>query len=226
MGLLGGLAGLWGSQGAAGDLKDLAKENRKAIGAANTSNRSFADQLLAMSHPDMSGSDLGNLMFSQGENEAQRQHDTDLATTLRQNLRSGAPLSTTDVIGGFDRQNANQWADRRSSATLQGLMGVLPSGAAIQTAGSLGRALPETMDPSLMAESIGLNNSALPNFLNAIDPSSMLTSLFGGGQQPTGYGNTANINQSGDIMAAYGNGSQQPQGNNAMLLQLLPYLLG
>jgi hypothetical protein len=79
------------------------------------------------------------LLFQQGEGEATRQHDIDLATTLRQNLRSGSPLSTTDIIGGFDRQNAGQWQDKMAEAKLKGILGVLPGASALNIAGSCGQ---------------------------------------------------------------------------------------
>jgi hypothetical protein len=87
----------------------------------------------------MSGQDLGALLFQQGQGEATRQHDIDLATTLRQNIRSGSPLSTTDIMGGFDRQNAGQWQDKMADAKLKGMLGVLPGASALNIAGSVGK---------------------------------------------------------------------------------------
>jgi hypothetical protein len=183
MGILDSAAGFFGAQGASKDLKDLAKNNRDAIKNSNASNLLFAHQLLDMSHPNMSGTDLGNLLFSQGEQQATRQHDIDLATTLRQNLRSGSPLSIADVTGGFDRQNQGAWADRRTNATLQGLTGVLPTSAAIQTAGNLGRNMPATMDPATMGQSIMLDNSKWSTLLSSLNLGGMMDTVFGGGQQ-------------------------------------------
>jgi hypothetical protein len=150
----------------------------------------------------MSGTDLGNLLFSQGEQQATKQHDIDLATTLRQNLRSGSPLSIADVTGGFDRQNQGAWADRRTNATLQGLTGVLPTSAAIQTAGNLGRNMPATMDPATMGQSIMLDNSKWSTLLAGLtDP---LQSLFGGsagGASPQGQATTDQKGQNAMTLA-------------------------
>jgi hypothetical protein len=102
------------------DQKKLAKLNARLQAEQNAKNQAWAEHILDISHPQMSGQDLGALLFQQGQGEATRQHDIDLATTLRQNLRSGAPLSTTDIMGGFDRQNAGQWQDKMADAKAEG----------------------------------------------------------------------------------------------------------
>jgi hypothetical protein len=131
----------WGSEAGATahDQKQLAKLNARLVAEQNAKNQAWAEHILDISHPQMSGQDLGNLLFQQGEGEATRQHDIDLATTLRQNLRSGSPLSTTDIMGGFDRQNAGQWQDKLAEARLKGMLGVLPGASALNIAGSVGK---------------------------------------------------------------------------------------
>jgi hypothetical protein len=196
IGLAGGLLGGQAAGATGHDLRDLAKRNAQYQAEENAKNRAFAEHLLDISHPQMSGTDLGNLLFSQGEGEATRQHDINLATVLRQNLRAGSPLSIGDVTGGFDRQNSNAWADRKSSATLQGLLGVLPGASAINAAGGLGRGIAPQLDPSTYSTGTMLSNYAGANTLASIAPSlQALVGLFsgqGGGQQSQpnpGFGN-------------------------------------
>jgi hypothetical protein len=134
----------------------------------------------------MSGQDLGALLFQQGQGEATRQHDIDLATTLRQNIRSGAPLSATDIMGGFDRQNAGQWQDKMADAKLKGMLGVLPGASALNIAGSVGKG--EAPQMSGISESaMNMNNFAGENTLASLGQN--LQALFGAfgkqGQSPT-----------------------------------------
>src|SRR4051794_28619607 len=126
VGLLGGLMGGSEAGQTYHDQKQLAKLNAKLVAEQNARNQAWAEHILDISHPQMSGEDLGALLFQQGEGEATRQHDIDLATTLRQNIRSGSPLSSTDIMGGFDRQNAGQWQGKLVDAKLKGILGVLP----------------------------------------------------------------------------------------------------
>jgi hypothetical protein len=176
LGLAGGLLG--GSEAGATyhDQKKLAQLNAKLQAEQNAKNQAWAEHILDISHPQMSGEDLGALLFQQGQGEATRQHDIDLATTLRQNLRSGSPLSTTDIIGGFDRQNAGQWQDKMAEAKLKGILGVLPGASALNIAGAVGKG--EAPQLSGISESaMNMGNFAGSNTLASIAPS--LQALFG-----------------------------------------------
>jgi hypothetical protein len=172
-------AGLLGGSAAGAtyhDQKKLAELNAKLQAEQNAKNQAWAEHILDISHPQMSGEDLGALLFQQGQGEATRQHDIDLATTLRQNLRSGAPLSTTDIIGGFDRQNAGQWQDKMAEAKLKGILGVLPGASALNIAGAVGKG--EAPQLSGISESaMNMSNFAGANTLASIAPS--LQALFG-----------------------------------------------
>jgi hypothetical protein len=139
LGLAGGLMGGAAAGSTYHDQKKLAELNAKLQAEQNAKNQAWAEHILDISHPQMSGEDLGALLFQQGQGEATRQHDIDLATTLRQNLRSGSPLSTTDIMGGFDRQNAGQWQDKMADARLKGMLGVLPGASALNIAGAVGK---------------------------------------------------------------------------------------
>jgi hypothetical protein len=149
------------------DQKQLAKLNAKLVAEQNARNQAWAEHILDISHPQMSGEDLGALLFQQGQGEATRQHDIDLATTLRQNLRSGAPLSTADIIGGFDRQNAGQWEDKKAEATLKGILGVLPGASALNIAGSVGRGEAPQMT-GISESAMNMANFAGSNTLGSI----------------------------------------------------------
>jgi hypothetical protein len=167
LGIAGGLLG--GSEAGATyhDQKKLAELNAKLQAEQNAKNQAWAEHILDISHPQMSGEDLGALLFQQGQGEATRQHDIDLATTLRQNLRSGAPLSTTDIIGGFDRQNAGQWQDKMADARLKGILGVLPGASALNIAGAVGKG--EAPQMSGISESaMNMNNFAGSNTLASL----------------------------------------------------------
>jgi hypothetical protein len=184
LGIAGGLLG--GSEAGATyhDQKKLAELNAKLQAEQNAKNQAWAEHILDISHPQMSGEDLGALLFQQGQGEATRQHDIDLATTLRQNLRSGAPLSTTDIIGGFDRQNAGQWQDKMADARLKGILGVLPGASALNIAGAVGKG--EAPQMSGISESaMNMNNFAGSNTLASLAQN--LPALLGafGGQRGT-----------------------------------------
>lgn len=149
------------------DQKQLAKLNAKLQAEQNARNQAWAEHILDISHPQMSGEDLGALLFQQGQGEATRQHDIDLATTLRQNLRSGAPLSATDIIGGFDRQNAGQWQDKMADAKLKGILGVLPGASALNIAGSVGEGKAPQMT-GISESAMNMSNFAGSNTLAAL----------------------------------------------------------
>jgi hypothetical protein len=176
LGLGAGLLGGSEAGATAHDQKQLAKLNAKLQAEQNAKNQAWAEHILDISHPQMSGQDLGALLFQQGEGEATRQHDIDLATTLRQNLRSGSPLSTTDIMGGFDRQNAGQWQDKLADARLKGMLGVLPGASALNIAGSVGKG--EAPQMSGMSESaMNMSNFAGGNTLASLGQN--LQALFG-----------------------------------------------
>jgi hypothetical protein len=176
LGLGAGLLGGSEAGATAHDQKQLAKLNARLVAEQNAKNQAWAEHILDISHPQMSGQDLGNLLFQQGEGEATRQHDIDLATTLRQNLRSGSPLSTTDIMGGFDRQNAGQWQDKLADARLKGMLGVLPGASALNIAGSVGKG--EAPQMSGMSESaMNMSNFAGGNTLASLGQN--LQALFG-----------------------------------------------
>jgi hypothetical protein len=176
LGLGAGLLGGSEAGATAHDQKQLAKLNARLQAEQNAKNQAWAEHILNISHPQMSGQDLGNLLFQQGEGEATRQHDIDLATTLRQNLRSGSPLSTTDIMGGFDRQNAGQWQDKLAEARLKGMLGVLPGASALNIAGSVGKG--EAPQMSGMSESaMNMSNFAGGNTLASLGQN--LQALFG-----------------------------------------------
>jgi hypothetical protein len=176
VGLLGGLMGGAEADATAHDQKQLAKLNARLVAEQNAKNQAWAEHVLDISHPQMSGQDLGALLFQQGEGEATRQHDIDLATTLRQNVRSGAPLSTTDIMGGFDRQNAGQWQDKMADAKLKGILGVLPGASALNIAGSVGRGTAPQMT-GISEDAMNTANFAGANTLASLGQN--LQALFG-----------------------------------------------
>lgn len=176
VGLLGGLMGGAEAGATAHDQKQLAKLNARLVAEQNAKNQAWAEHILDISHPQMSGQDLGNLLFQQGEGEATRQHDIDLATTLRQNLRSGSPLSTTDIMGGFDRQNAGQWQDKLAEARLKGMLGVLPGASALNIAGSVGKGEAPQMS-GISEAALNTANNAGSNTLASLGQN--LQALFG-----------------------------------------------
>jgi hypothetical protein len=176
LGLAGGLMGGAEAGQTYHDQKKLAELNARLQAEQNAKNQAWAEHILDISHPQMSGEDLGALLFQQGQGEATRQHDIDLATTLRQNLRSGAPLSTTDIMGGFDRQNAGQWQDKMADARLKGILGVLPGASALNIAGSVGKG--EAPQMSGISESaMNMGNFAGGNTLASLGQN--LQALFG-----------------------------------------------
>jgi hypothetical protein len=167
LGLGAGLLGGSEAGATAHDQKQLAKLNAKLIAEQNARNQAWAEHILDISHPQMSGEDLGALLFQQGQGEATRQHDIDLATTLRQNLRSGSPVSATDIIGGFDRQNAGAWEDKRAEARLKGMLGVLPGASALNIAGSVGQGTAPQM-AGISESALNMKNFAGANTLAAL----------------------------------------------------------
>jgi hypothetical protein len=182
LGLAGGLMGGAAAGSTYHDQKKLAELNAKLQAEQNAKNQAWAEHILDISHPQMSGQDLGALLFQQGQGEATRQHDIDLATTLRQNLRSGSPLSTTDIMGGFDRQNAGQWQDKMAEARLKGMLGVLPGASALNIAGSVGKG--EAPQMSGISESaMNQSNFAGANTLGVLAQTlPALMGAFGGKQ--------------------------------------------
>jgi hypothetical protein len=176
LGLAGGLLGGSEAGQTYHDQKKLAELNAKLQAEQNAKNQAWAEHILDISHPQMSGQDLGALLFQQGQGEATRQHDIDLATTLRQNIRSGSPLSSTDIMGGFDRQNAGQWQDKMAEARLKGMLGVLPGASALNIAGSVGKG--EAPQLSGISESaMNMGNFAGGNTLATLGQN--LQALFG-----------------------------------------------
>jgi hypothetical protein len=167
LGLAGGLMGGSAAGATYHDQKKLAELNAKLQAEQNAKNQAWAEHILDISHPQMSGEDLGALLFQQGQGEATRQHDIDLATTLRQNLRSGSPLSATDIIGGFDRQNAGQWQDKMVDAKLKGTLGVLPGASALNIAGAVGKGEAPQMS-GISENAMNMSNFALPNTLASL----------------------------------------------------------
>jgi hypothetical protein len=176
VGLLGGLMGGAEAGQTYHDQKKLAELNAKLQAEQNAKNQAWAQHILDISHPQMSGQDLGALLFQQGQGEATRQHDIDLATTLRQNIRSGAPLSATDIMGGFDRQNAGQWQDKMAEAKLKGMLGVLPGASALNIAGSVGKGEAPQMT-GITPEAMNQANLAGTNTLASLGQN--LQALFG-----------------------------------------------
>jgi hypothetical protein len=176
LGLAGGLLGGSEAGQTYHDQKKLAELNARLQAEQNAKNQAWAEHILDISHPQMSGQDLGALLFQQGQGEATRQHDIDLATTLRQNIRSGSPLSSTDIMGGFDRQNAGQWQDKMAEARLKGMLGVLPGASALNIAGSVGKG--EAPQLSGISESaMNMGNFAGGNTLATLGQN--LQALFG-----------------------------------------------
>jgi hypothetical protein len=186
LGLAGGLMGGAEAGQTYHDQKKLAELNARLQAEQNAKNQAWAEHILDISHPQMSGQDLGALLFQQGQGEATRQHDIDLATTLRQNVRSGAPLSTTDIMGGFARQNAGQWQDKMADARLKGILGVLPGASALNIAGSVGKG--EAPQMSGISESaMNMGNFAGGNTLASLGQN--LQALFGAFDKKDANGN-------------------------------------
>src|SRR4051794_38555936 len=176
LGLAGGLLGGSEAGQTYHDQKKLAELNAKLQAEQNAKNQAWAEHILDISHPQMSGEDLGALLFQQGQGEATRQHDIDLATTLRQNLRSGSPLSSTDIMGGFDRQNAGQWQDKMAEARLKGILGVLPGASALNIAGAVGKGEAPQMT-GISESAMNMANFAGSNTLASLGQN--LQALFG-----------------------------------------------
>ena len=115
----------------------VAKYNAEQQAKENEIQRQFALKLLDMSHPQMTGDELGDLLFAQGQGEYNEQSNKAMQMALRQNMRLGMPTSANKITAGFAGENAKGMADRRSASTLQGIMGVLPGATAQQVAGGL-----------------------------------------------------------------------------------------
>ena len=146
---LGGLLGLGGAAINASqmpDYEDIAKENRKFQERENKINRDFGLHLLNISRPAISSKDLGNLLFAQNEQAYNQQINSGLKAALLQNTRTGSPYSAHRIAQDYSSEAATQRGDRAAQARLQGIMGVLPGAAALQTAGTLGHTPAPQMD--------------------------------------------------------------------------------
>lgn len=136
-GLLGGAMNARAASQASEQFEKVAKINAEAAARENAIQREFALKLLDMSRPQMSADELGDLLFSQGQQTYNENQNRMLQATLRNNLRQGMPVSNADIMSRFADEGARSMADRRADATLKGITGTLPGAAAIQSAASL-----------------------------------------------------------------------------------------
>lgn len=111
--------------------------NAKQVGVANKANVGYGREILDMGTPDMRASQLGDLLFAQGQGEANEQNDRALQQAMMTNLRRGGGSSNADLITRFASEGAGELGDRRAQSTLQGIQGVQPNQAALQVAGNL-----------------------------------------------------------------------------------------
>lgn len=119
------------------DQLEAAKLNIKFQKEEAERQREFARNILDMSRPQMSATELGNLLFAQGQQTFDQQNNGMLTKVLAQNLRAGSPQSGNDITSSFSRRSAETMDDRRVDATLKGITGTLPGAAAIQSAAAL-----------------------------------------------------------------------------------------
>jgi hypothetical protein len=186
----GAVAGYLNQKKAADATKGVAQENLQYQKDAAASQQAFAREVLAMSKPNISSEDLGNLLFQQGAQQRQISLDNSLQTLLRGNLRAGSPSSAGELVAAANSKNASTMGDLRSSSTLQGILGTLPSAAAIGTAGNLY----QTQTPQ---NSWQPDYTALPQFLgnsaNILD--SLMSKYAGssGGGYPTSSGGYSTV---------------------------------
>jgi len=160
----------------------LARENMAGTDRENNTKRDFALRTLDMSHPNLSSQELGDLLFSQGEQGFNEQSDRGLAMTLRRNMRTGSPLSSADIAAKFNERAAAARGDRRSESKLKGILGVLPGAAAQQSAASLygstqtpqntfqSQPIQSQYTPGL-GELVGLAGYQIPGLMKAFQPS-------------------------------------------------------
>jgi hypothetical protein len=176
-------AGYKASNDAAHGQQKSADQNAKIIAAENQKNRDFALQLLNMSRPQISPTDLGNMLFAQNEQQYQKQQGIQLQSALRQNLRAGSPVSGADITGAMINDSAKTLGDRRVDATLKGITGTLPGAAAIQSAANL-------YSPSQLPLTQYIPNYSVPNALGLLG-----LSLNGQGNNQATIPNTTLGNQ-------------------------------
>lgn len=119
------------------DKKQLSERNLGLQKEGVAQNRGYGNYLLDASRPDMNAAGMGNLLYKQGEEAYSKQHAKDLATVLGQNMRQGMPMSAADITSRFAGEAGSERADRRSNATLQGIMNTMASPAGIQAAAGL-----------------------------------------------------------------------------------------
>lgn len=111
--------------------------NAQQVGVANKANVGYGREILDMGTPDIRASQLGDLLFSQGQGQANKQNDRSLQQAMMTNLRRGAGSGNADLQVRAANEQAGELGDRRAQSTLQGIQGVQPNQAALQTAGNL-----------------------------------------------------------------------------------------
>jgi hypothetical protein len=111
--------------------------NAQQVGVANKANVGYGREILDMGTPDIRAGDLGDLLFKQGSETAGAERDRGLKQAMMTNLRRGQGSGNAELIGRFADQGAEGLGDRRAASTLQGIQGVQPAQAALQTAGNL-----------------------------------------------------------------------------------------
>lgn len=119
------------------DYEQINKDNIKFTQEQNQINRDFALHLLQLGTPDLSSKEMGDLLFSQNEAAYNKQFQQGLADTLRNNMRQGSPYSGAQITSDWANTAASERGDRRASSTLQGILGVLPGAATLQSASNL-----------------------------------------------------------------------------------------
>lgn len=126
---------------ASGDLtkqwNDINDYNAQQVGVANKANVGYGREILDMGTPDMRASQLGDLLFAQGQGEANKQNDRALQQAMLTNLRRGSGSGNADLQVRAANEQAGDLGDRRTEATLYGIQGVQPNQAALQVAGNL-----------------------------------------------------------------------------------------
>jgi hypothetical protein len=111
--------------------------NAQQVGVANKANVGYGREILDMGTPDIRAGDLGDLLFSQGQEAAGAERDRGLKQAMMTNLRRGQGSGNAELIARTADQGAEGLGDRRAASTLQGIQGVQPNQAALQTAGNL-----------------------------------------------------------------------------------------
>ena len=167
------------------DYEQINKDNIKFQQEQNATQRDFALHLLQLGTPDLSSKEMGDLLYSQGEAAYNKQFQRGLGDTLRNNMRQGSPYSGAQITSDWANTAASERADRRSSSTLQGILGVLPGASTLQTAGNLyGQTQAPQATGQYVPSQTGAGLSSLGYSLG------QLSSLFAKSPTGTSTGNT------------------------------------